>query len=288
MRYLQSLTAIIDDKLTQSITMYTSIQPRSVAHSVEFVMSASSGVLGLRLMGAFAAFGATARTNILISSRKTRALLAYLAMHADEAIDREQLADLLWEVREERDIRHNLRQSLLDLRRLMKPFPGLVVIERDAVTVNSAFCQTDAAQFARTVDAGEFDLAAALYTGEFLKNFNVRTETFGDWVRGERARLNGLAERVFELTALSALQAGEGQRALIAAEKLVALDPLREDWQRLLLQVYAKFRGRHRAIAHAREVVALLKRDLDVAPEPESGSAGADPTGRRDAAGLRH
>jgi DNA-binding SARP family transcriptional activator len=233
-------------------------------------MSASPGVLGLRFLGAFAAFGATPRANIPITSRKTRALLAYLAMRADEAIDREQLADLLWEVREQRDIRHNLRQSLVDLRRLMEPFPGLVVVERDTVTLNSAFCHTDAVEFARMIDTGELDLAAALYTGEFLKNFNVRTETFGDWVRGERARLSGLAEHVFELIALSALKAGEGQRALVAAEKLVALDPLREDWQRLLLQVYAKFRGRHRAMAHAREVFALLKRDLDVAPEPET------------------
>jgi DNA-binding SARP family transcriptional activator len=233
-------------------------------------MSASSGILGLRLMGAFAAFDATARTSIQIPSRKTRALLAYLAMHPDEAIDREQLADLLWEIRADRDIRHNLRQSLVDLRRLMEPFPGLVVVERDTVKINSAFCRTDAVQFAQMVDIGDLKQAAILYTGEFLKNFNVRTEAFGDWLRSERGRLGDLAERLFELTARSALQAGDGQSALIAAEKLVALDPLREDWQRLLIQVYAKFRGRHRALAHARNVFALLKRDLDVTPEPET------------------
>jgi DNA-binding SARP family transcriptional activator len=191
-------------------------------------------------------------------------------MHADEAVDREQLADLLWEVREKRDIRHNLRQSLVDLRRAMEPFPGLVVVERDTVTLNSAFCRTDAVEFARMIDSGDLKQAAMLYTGDFLKNLNVRTEMFGDWLRGERSRLGGLAERLFELTAQSALQSGEGQRALIAAEKLVARDPLREDWQRLLMQVYARFSGRHRAIAHAREVFALLKRDLDVAPEPET------------------
>lgn len=234
-------------------------------------MSAFSGVLGLRLLGGFAAFEAPARpTSILISSRKTRALLAYLAMHADEAIDREQLADLLWEVNAERDIRHNLRQTLVDLRRVMEPFAGLIVVERDSVTLNSAFCHTDAVQFARLIDIGDLSQAAMLYTGEFLKNFNVRAESFGDWLRGERARLGSLAEHLFELTAKLALQTGEAQRALAAAEKLVALDPLREDWQRLLMQVYAKFRGRHRAIAHAREVFALLKRDLDVTPEPET------------------
>jgi DNA-binding SARP family transcriptional activator len=233
-------------------------------------MSASSGVLGLRLLGGFAAFSVASRANLLISSRKTRALLAYLAMRADEAIHREQLADLLWEVRAQRDTRHNLRQSLADLRRLMEPFPGLVVIERDTITFNSAFCRVDAVQFARMIDIGDLNQAATLYTGEFLKNHTVRTEAFGEWLRSERARLGGLAEHLFELTAQSALHAGEGQRALIAAEKLIALDPLREDWQRLLMQIYAKFRGRHRAIAHAREVFALLKRDLDVDPEPET------------------
>jgi DNA-binding SARP family transcriptional activator len=233
-------------------------------------MSASPGVLGLRLLGGFAAFGATPRASLLIPSRKTRALLAYLAMHADEAIDREHLADLLWEVREERDIRHNLRQSLVDLRRVLEPFPGLLVVKRDAVIVNSTFCHTDAVQFAQLLESGDLKQAALLYTGEFLKNFNVRTEAFGDWLRSERARLGAFAEHLFELTAQSAFHAGEGQRALIAAEKLVALDPLREDWQRLLIQIYAKFRGRHRAIAHAREAVALLKRELDVEPEAET------------------
>jgi DNA-binding SARP family transcriptional activator len=233
-------------------------------------MSASVGVLGLRLLGAFAAFGAEPATRVLINGRKTRALLAYLAMHPDQPVDREQLADLLWEVRSDRDVRHNLRQCLVDLRRATEPFPGLIVVERDAVTLQSAFCHVDAIRFAEMIEADDVNQASMLYTGGFLKNLNIRTEAFADWAQGERNRIELLAERLFEMTAQSTLRSGDGRRALLAAEKLVALDPLREDWQRLLLQVYAKFRGRHRAIAHARDVFALLKRDLGVVPEPET------------------
>ena len=48
---------------------------------------------------------------------KVRALLAYLAMEADQPHRRERLAGLLWPEQPERTARHSLSQALLKLRR---------------------------------------------------------------------------------------------------------------------------------------------------------------------------
>ncbi len=58
--------------------------------------------------------------------------------------------------------------------------------------------------------------------------------------------------------------------ALAAADRLHTIDPLREDWHRLAVQLYARHRGRTEALARVRTFEEILKRELDAAPEPES------------------
>jgi TolB-like protein len=54
---------------------------------------------------------------------------------------------------------------------------------------------------------------------------------------------------------------------LNAVERLIALDPLREDWQRLALTIYARHRGRGFALKYAEALEAQLKEELGVEPE---------------------
>ncbi len=89
-----------------------------------------------------------------------------------------------------------------------------------------------------------------------------------------------------------------GEEAVQYAERLVQLDPLREDGQRLLLRQYAVHRGVAAALAHAKTLTSLLNDelgvDLDAAtaelvaeikagtiakPSKEAISAGIDSTG---------
>src|SRR5205814_3043480 len=58
--------------------------------------------------------------------------------------------------------------------------------------------------------------------------------------------------------------------AVAVAERLVALDPLREDWQRIALTLYARYRGKSEALAQADVFAATLQRELGVAPEKET------------------
>ena len=46
--------------------------------------------------------------------------------------------------------------------------------------------------------------------------------------------------------------------------------PLREDWQRLALTLYARYRGTSEALAQYEAFSSLLRRELDVAPERDT------------------
>jgi two-component SAPR family response regulator len=183
-------------------------------------MVAGVSVLSLRLLGPFHAVDAKRAQLISISSRRARALLAYLAMQSGRSVDREELADLLWDPQQGRDTRHNLRQCLVDLRKLFDSFPGLLVTERDAIALNSDLCQIDAILFAECVEAGDIERASALHNGVFLKGLNIAAESFGTWVRNERTRISAIAERLFAQTVQLSLSSGDGKKVIAAAEGL--------------------------------------------------------------------
>jgi len=231
--------------------------------------------LRLRLLGGFSvAVHGEPPTPIRISARKGRALLAYLAMHPEHSAGREELAALLWGDRPDQQARLSLRQCILRMRAdLTSTAPDLLVLRDDAVGLLPHALATDALEFealAGSTDLCGLERACALYRGEFLSGLNVDAEGFDEWMRATRHRLETVAACLFETCARQADDACDGKRALAAAERLVALDPLREDWQRIALRIHARHRGREAALAHAEALVALLKREIEVDPEPET------------------
>jgi TolB-like protein len=63
---------------------------------------------------------------------------------------------------------------------------------------------------------------------------------------------------------------GEGEPAIDTVERLVALDSTREDWQRIALGLYARYRGREAALSRAKAFTELLKSDLGVSPDEDT------------------
>jgi len=116
------------------------------------------------------------------------------------------------------------------------------------------------------------DLAAAneLYRGEFLADFDVPSEPFMDWVRVERARLEAPACGILFRLAAALSEAGEHDAAIAAAERLVALDPVREDGHRLLMQLFASAGRRAEAVRQFAICKDSLRRKLDVAPDAKT------------------
>jgi TolB-like protein/DNA-binding SARP family transcriptional activator len=217
---------------------------------------------------------------IAISARKGRAILSFLAMQPSCAASRGQLATLLWGDRSDELARQNLRQCLATLRReLAATAPNLLIMEGDEVRLCERSIAVDAVELVTLGDSYELsrlERAVALYRGEFLAGTGLDAEAFLDWVTGERSRLEAVAARVLERYVHKTDALGDGATAIDAAQRLVALDPLREDRQRLLLGLYARYQGRDAAMAHARALTALLRRELDVEPSPATVALAAE------------
>jgi DNA-binding SARP family transcriptional activator len=212
---------------------------------------------------------------IAVTSRKGRALLAYLALQPGYRASRAELATLLWGDHAEKQARQSLRQCLARLRHELEAAGADILRPENETVALGPAVAVDAVEFARLAGAGASgDLESALHKcgGEFLADLTVASEAFEAWAGRERQRLAAIAAQAHEALAVRCDAAGRSEPAIDHAERLVASDPLREDWQRLLIRLLARYRGREAALARARELAAQLRRELGVAPEPATAA----------------
>jgi formylglycine-generating enzyme required for sulfatase activity/DNA-binding SARP family transcriptional activator len=235
----------------------------------------SSAIIRCRLLGEFILGRNDAtQTPLRLSAQKGRALFAYLAMQPGRSAARERLATLLWGDQADRQARQNLRQCLATLRRDLAAAPSdLLIIDDAKVQLEMRALSIDVDDFlhlSNSTDPGDIEQAAALYHGPLLADFELSVEPFAEWLHHERARIESVAADIFRRLAERMDGAGRGGEAVRAAERLLVIDAFREDWQRLALRLYTRHRGRAAALAQAQAFTAQLKRELDVAPEPET------------------
>jgi DNA-binding SARP family transcriptional activator/TolB-like protein len=225
--------------------------------------------VALRLFGPFA-IEANAGRAITIRSKKGRALLAYLAMKQDYRASREELATLLWGDNPDALARHSLRQGLLSLRQDLGLAAEILIVDRETVGLSAHFISVDARTFMRLSQSKapeELAQAAELWRETFLPDLALDVEEFESWHRQETARLSSAAAVVFETLCRFANANSDGDGAIAAAGRLVALDPTREDWQRNVLKLLAHHKGREAAMGQAKQLLDLLRIELGVSPE---------------------
>ena len=230
------------------------------------------GNVTLRLLGSFALEADVGRIiPIAVRGKKPQALLAYLAMQPDYQARREQLATLFWGDNPDMLARHSLRQCLNSLRQDLCAASELLVVDREAIRLSRELVRVDARTLVSLAASGKpehFVEAAALWRGAFLADLSLDIEDFDAWRNREADRLAASAANVFDTLCRNADAQGAGEGALAAVERLVALDPTREDRQRLALQLLARHKGVEAALNRAKALVDLLRGELDVAPEP--------------------
>lgn len=228
--------------------------------------------LKIQTFGGLQVFGPAQRP-LRLPARKVQALLAYLALQPGRPHPRAKLAALLWGDSGEQPSRASLRQALLVLRRTLDLGEDeLVAGPAETLELVAGCIEVDALEFERLVDdAGDgLQRAATLYGGEFLEGLDIREPAFDDWLTAKRQQLRECA--VNALSRLLALHSDNGrtERAIDAALRLLALDPLQEDVHRTLMQLYAK-QGRHAAALRQFQVCrSLLARELGVQPQPQT------------------
>lgn len=209
---------------------------------------------------------------IVFSTRKVGALLSFLALSPQQSASREHLASLLWGNSSDRQARQSLRQALVLLRKDVRPHE---IVEADAHTVRlrPGAVWVDALDLEALAASTDFDAltrAIGLFRGELLAGVAIKEELFETWLGQQRRRFEAIGSDALERYAGCADALGKGQDAIAAVERLLGLDPLREDWQRLALQFYARYRGHNEALAQAEAFARLLRQELSVEPEAKT------------------
>jgi DNA-binding SARP family transcriptional activator len=241
---------------------------------------AVASTLKIEILGGFAARQAGGEPIVL--PKKSRALLAFLALNANRPQTRDKLASLLWEDSPEDQARASLRQTLSSLRRMGDN--AILRADSDTITLETRGLDIDALAFERLAaseDPTDALEASRIYRGDLLDGLSFNESGFQSWLTAERERLRQLAREALRRTAEDALAARDAEGVLSAASRLTALDPLHEPAHRLLMRGFALV-GRHaEALKQYRALQQLLRTELDVAPEPETVALYREISGQR-------
>ena len=205
------------------------------------------------------------------ASNKVQAILFYLVV-TGQPCARDTLVGLLWPETSEKKARVSLRSALYNLQQQL---PGVFAVTRKSVAI-APDCQIelDTAVFSAGVTAVEMEdvrPALALYYGDFLEGFHIDdAPEFDYWRVVERERLRQLA-----LTGLLRLAdydetRGETAVAIESLRRLLVLEPWREAIHRRIMLLLARAGDYNSAIKQYQECCAVLEKELDVPPMPET------------------
>jgi TolB-like protein len=219
-------------------------------------------VLEIRVLGGLDVIrdGATVT---LPPSRKTRALLAYLAL-TRSSHRREELCEIFWDVPD--DPRGALRWSLSKIRPVVDEpaFPRLaadrqsIELRTDALEIDFFSAQACAAEKAASI--GDLVRAAALFRGPLLADLELlENGGFHTWLLGQREDARALQAKI--LRALIERLGATPQEALPYARELVRVDPFDETaWAQLIDTLGSA--GRSGEIKHQYEAALRSLRDV--------------------------
>ncbi len=210
---------------------------------------------------------------IAISSKASRALILYLALHPHDRRSREQLATFLWPDRGVEQSRHSLRQTLFSFRQTFEEQrAALLKAEGDEIWLDPSV-DVDVWNFlklAREPTTQSMNAAVALYNGELAAGFHFRSDPFERWLAAERSRLRDAACGLMSRLVAQFTSLGDLDEAIRINRKLIEADPVREESHRSLMRLLAAA-GQHQAVLDQyRDCANALRRLLDAAPGPET------------------
>lgn len=194
-------------------------------------------------------------------SRKTRALLGYLAM-ADRPVRRERLCEMLWDVPD--DPRGALRWSLSKLRGLAgDAAAGPIRADRETVALDAHAVRIDARTVHDAVADGLEGLSLArlegladAFRGEFLEGLDLTgCPDFHAWILSQRQQAAALRKSI--LIGILRRISERPDKALRHARVLAELEPLDEEAQARIVRLLAAT-GRRREAERQYQAAALI------------------------------
>ena len=224
-------------------------------------------------------------------SAKNQALLAYLALE-QRLHPRLTLADLLWPAIAEETARGNLRQALFQLRSVLrtteqKDLPEFLTVTAQTVQFDTTTPHTiDAITFTALYDActhhahddqarcsacmERYTQIATLYRGEFLQGLYLNDSSgLEEWIGWRRQQFEVQAWHAIDTLARWYEREGDYGAAQRYAQRMIAIDPLREEAHALLISALASAGQQAEALAQYQRLRRRLQKELAVEPSRE-------------------
>lgn len=206
---------------------------------------------------------------VAMKTRRSWALLAYLASNHGRQIPRDEIATLLWDRSQQEQARASLRQELSNLRSTLRKV-GWTPIEADknSVRFEPGDASIDILDFERAARAGDSKALAAICTGPFLRDLPIPSEPFEAWRSAEARRY---ADRAIDVHLAGMRATREAQSVGAAAyadsaKAILAIDQSNEGAHRALMRHYATTGREGEALRQFKRCESALRRELDVAP----------------------
>ncbi|MCB9079977.1 MAG: AAA family ATPase [Anaerolineaceae bacterium] len=219
-----------------------------------------------------------------IESRKAVAVLAYLAITA-RSHSRDALSTLFWPEADQSQARSYLRHTLWLLKKVLGD--GWLDISREQVESQPradiwldviAFQQRAETPLPQNssakVNTEALPLLAGaveLYRGDFLAGFTLPdTPDFDEWQFFQTEALREKLANALERLVWGYSRQSDYEAAIPYGRRWVALDPLHEQAQRHLMQLYSEAGQKAAALRQYEEYAALLEKELGLSPQVET------------------
>jgi len=230
----------------------------------------TSGALFVNILGGFRVAAPRAGDVVILERRKTRALLAMLALQPGRLMPRGRLMAQLWSSQTEDTARHGLRQCLFELRGALADVDvDAIYVENDGIGLDASRVVVDAVRFEKLIGQGTvvaLNEAISLYQGDLLDGFRVEEPAFEEWLRAERERLRSRAVEALKKLLAEHMRTRATDAAIHAAVRLLTFEPFDERVHRALMQLYADSGRPSIALRQYELCVDVLRRELGIEP----------------------
>jgi predicted ATPase/DNA-binding SARP family transcriptional activator len=222
---------------------------------------------------------------VAIDRRKALALLVYLAVTRQDH-SRDSLATLFWPEYDQSKARAGLRSALWSLTKALGE--GWLEVDRETVRLEpeaDAWLDVDAFQDSLEecqahghpsdepcpACLSPLSQAVTLYQDDFLAGFTLHDSPgFDEWQFFQTEGLRQGLASALERLARGHRERGEYEGAITQARRWVALDPLHEPAQRLLMRLYAWSGQRSAALRQYEECARVLQEELGIPLDEET------------------
>jgi DNA-binding SARP family transcriptional activator len=200
--------------------------------------------------------------------RHRLALLALLATAPRHLLSRERLMALLWPEANTASARNLLNSAVHSIRRALGE--GVLVSEVNGIALDLKHLRVDVPEFEAASSSGDAEAAVERYTGAFLDGLALPGAVeFERWQEQERERLEHIYMAALEQVGDERARTQDAAAAVPWWWRRLGCSPLDARVVMRLMTLLAQSGDRAEALRVAATHAALLKAELDAAPDAE-------------------